>query len=146
MAAMGGILMMTTQDFLGGWRLQRTIRDHLNGQHGTLAGTAVLAAADATHLIYDETGVLHLENGASLEATRRYLWAWTADGVEVTFADGRPFHRFIPSGHAAGTDHPCGDDYYTVRYDFTSWPRWSAVWTVTGPRKDYVSTSTYQPC
>jgi len=137
--------MVTAKDFLGQWTLQRTIRDHLQGQHGTLEGQAVFAATDAAHLTYDETGTLTLENGARLEATRQYLWAFTPNAVVVSFDDGRPFHQFVPAGHAAGTDHPCGDDFYTVRYDFTLWPEWTAVWTVKGPRKDYVSTSTYHP-
>ncbi|EBA11406.1 DUF6314 family protein [Roseobacter sp. CCS2] len=138
--------MVTAAEFLGQWRLHRTIRDHLNGQHGTLEGQAVFTAIDAAHLTYEETGRLTLANGAQLEATRQYLWQFTPNTVVVTFDDGRPFHQFVPSGHAAGTDHPCGDDVYTVRYDFTEWPQWTAIWTVQGPRKDYVSTSTYRPC
>ena len=145
-AGIGGVLAVTAKDFLGNWTLHRTIRDLLHGQHGTLKGQAVFAATDAAHLTYDETGTLTLENGAQLEATRGYLWTFTPKVVVVTFDDGRPFHQFVPDGHAAGTDHPCGADFYTVRYDFTAWPQWTAVWTVTGPRKDYVSTSTYQRC
>jgi hypothetical protein len=46
-------------------------------------------------------------------------------------------------GQADGTEHPCGDDHYTVQYDFRSWPQWTAVWQVSGPRKDYTSRSAY---
>ena len=142
-AGIGGVLMVTAQDFLGQWTLERRIRDHLHGQHGTLEGQAEFTANDVAQLSYVETGRLMLANGAHMQASRRYLWAFTPEAVIVTFEDGRPFHQFVPAGHAAGTDHPCGDDFYTVRYDFTRWPAWTAVWTVTGPRKDYVSTSTY---
>lgn len=137
-------MILKARDFLGRWELRRTIADHRDGQNGTLAGQAVFAGDDGLQLMYEESGTLTLESGATLEATRQYRWKFTPDAVIVTFADGRPFHRFVPSGHAAGTDHPCGADFYTVRYDFTRWPDWIAVWTVTGPRKDYVSTSTYQ--
>ena len=133
------------QDFLGDWTLHRTIKDRLHGHDGTLEGVAAFSEKDATHLIYDEAGTLTLENGTTLEATRQYLWAFTPEMVTVSFWDGGLFHQFVPSDHAEGTDHPCGDDFYTVRYDFTTWPHWRAVWTVTGPRKDYVSTSTYRP-
>lgn len=133
------------KDFEGVWILQRSIRDHLNGQHATLVGQAVFTATDKTHLAYEETGTLTLESGATLQATRRYLWAFTPEVVTVTFADGRPFHAFVPMGHAAGTDHPCGEDFYTVRYDFIPWPHWTAAWTVKGPQKDYVSVSTFAP-
>ncbi|MEJ8560894.1 DUF6314 family protein [Yoonia sp. GPGPB17] len=135
----------TPEDFVGRWSLQRTIRDQLNGQHGALAGNATFTQVDATRLTYDETGTLTLENGVHLEATRQYLWTFSPDLVTVTFSDGGLFHQFVPSDHAIGTDHPCGGDFYKVRYDFTTWPRWTAVWTVTGPRKNYVSTSIYAP-
>lgn len=137
--------MRAPHDFVGQWSLHRTIRDRLHGHHGALDGQATFSQTDATHLTYDETGTLKLESGAQLEATRQYLWTFAPDLVTVRFWDGRLFHQFVPSHHAAGTDHPCGEDFYTVRYDFTSWPEWTAVWTVTGPRKDYVSTSTYRP-
>ncbi|MDP5362201.1 MAG: DUF6314 family protein [Paracoccaceae bacterium] len=136
-------MTVTAQDFAGEWVLERTIKDNLHGQDGTLVGQAVFKATDTSHLIYEENGTLTLQSGVSLAASRRYLWEFAGEAVVVTFDDGRPFHQFVPSGHAAGTDHPCGDDFYTVRYDFTAWPRWVAVWTVIGPRKDYVSTSVY---
>jgi len=136
-------MMHDANDFIGVWALQRSIRDHLNGQHGTLVGQTVFTVTDQNHLTYEETGTLKLESGATLDATRQYFWVFAPDVVIVTFEDGRPFHQFVPTGHAAGTDHPCGADLYTVRYDFTRWPRWTATWTVKGPRKDYVSISSY---
>ena len=138
--------MLGPVDFEGKWHLERTIRDNLYGQHGTLVGQAVFSSASPNKLSYDEAGKLSLEAGGELEATRRYHWAFQAEEVVVTFADGSPFHQFTPAGHAAGTDHPCGEDFYQVRYDFMRWPVWTAVWTVHGPRKDYISTSSYQPC
>lgn len=138
-------MLLAAGDFAGQWVLNRTIRDNLLGQNGTLAGQVVFTPTDSDRLTYDETGILNLISGATLVASRQYLWRFLHDAVFVTFDDGRPFHQFVPAGHAAGTDHPCGQDFYAVRYDFTQWPRWVAVWTVTGPRKDYVSTSVYTP-
>lgn len=138
-------MALRAMDFQGVWALRRTIVDRRDGHNGTLEGQVVFTATDADHLTYEETGRLKLESGVTLEAQRSYHWAFTPETVIVTFVDGRPFHSFTPAGHAAGTDHPCGDDFYTVRYDFTAWPAWRAVWTVKGPRKDYVSTSTYRP-
>ncbi len=134
---------MKRDDFLGRWALERRISDHHSGQDGQMTGEAVFTTQGADRLIYDETGTLTLAGGTAFTATRRYLWQFGESQIAVFFADGRPFHTFVPAGHAAGTDHPCGDDFYTVRYDFTCWPDWQAVWTVTGPRKDYVSTSRY---
>ncbi len=136
--------LLTAQDFMGQWTLSRKIKDNLHGHNGTLTGLAAFTGTGAIRLTYEENGTLVLETGASLAASRRYLWEFTDAEVVVCFADSKPFHQFIPSGHADGTDHPCGDDFYTVRYDFTAWPQWEAVWTVTGPRKDYVSRSVYR--
>ena len=135
--------MLRPDDFLGEWDLRRTIADQLQGQEGRLTGTARFEPIGNTQLTYSEQGRLRLGAGPEMVASRQYSWSFLGDGVDVTFDDGRPFHRFIPNGHAAGTDHPCGDDYYTVRYDFTAWPLWEAVWTVKGPRKNYVSHSVY---
>ena len=135
--------MLGADDFVGQWQLQRTIVDHLYGQNGVLTGQAGFTPKDANSLEYIENGTLILESGASLAATRQYLWEFTQSEVVMRFGDGAPFHQFVPTGHAAGTDHPCGEDYYKVRYDFTAWPYWTAVWRVTGPRKDYTSKSQY---
>ncbi|WP_296424170.1 DUF6314 family protein [Yoonia sp.] len=135
----------TSGDFAGGWQLRRMIADRLTGQDGQLTGTAHFADAGQGRLKYTETGQLRLGHGPVLAATRSYFWQFADDRVAVTFADGAAFHSFAPAGHAAGTDHPCGADFYTVRYDFTRWPEWQATWVVTGPRKDYSSVSVYAP-
>lgn len=135
--------MLTARDFSGVWQLERTITDALNPHAGRFAGMATFAADDAGALAYLETGTLHYGDAAPMVATRRYRWLFATTGVAVQFADGAPFHSFVPDGHAAGTDHPCGADFYQVRYDFTCWPQWRATWAVKGPRKNYVSVSHY---
>ena len=132
--------MLGPGDFTGGWVIARRIDDRLAGQ-ARFAGTAVLTPAPGG-LAYAETGMLRTAAGA-FEARRAYLWQFDAAGVAVLFVDGRPFHRFVPDGRAEGSDHPCGADLYRVTYDFTRWPDWSAVWTVTGPRKDYTMESRF---
>lgn len=129
-------------DFAGTWRLTRKIDDRKSGQTGQFDGQAVLSPSDGG-LLYHETGQMRFGGGV-MQAERRYLWRFMPDHVDVRFADGAAFHRFTPAGAAPGTDHPCGDDFYQVMYDFTAWPQWQAVWTVQGPRKDYTSYSTYQ--
>ena len=51
-------------------------------------------------------------------------------------ADGRDFFSFRPAGRGAEVVHVCDPDTTRVIHDFTLWPRWQAIWTVTGPRKD----------
>lgn len=108
-----------------------------------LTPEAMLTGGADDTLTYAEMGQLRLGGGPSMQAARRYRWVFGPDGVSVSFDDGRPFHAFVPQGHVAGTDHPCGADLYRVRYDFTRWPRWQAVWQVRGPRKEYVLVSDY---
>ncbi|SEW03618.1 hypothetical protein SAMN04488515_0756 [Cognatiyoonia koreensis] len=134
--------MLTAGDFEGRWQLSRQIDDKLLGQAGTFDGTAELTGSGNT-MHYREDGQIRIGDGQPMTATRRYRWTFTGEDVNVTFADGQPFHRFVPEGCVAGTEHPCGNDLYRVTYDFSAWPEWTAIWTVVGPRKDYTSRSRY---
>jgi hypothetical protein len=131
------------EDFAGTWQLHRAISDR-RGPDAVFEGRATLHPAGTDGLDYQEVGQMRVGDGAPLLAERRYGWRFDTAGVAVSFADGRAFHRFVPEGHAQGSDHPCGADLYRVRYDFTRWPDWSATWEVTGPRKDYTSVSHYR--
>ncbi len=148
--------MLSLPDFLGDWQVSRRIEDlqvrgydglaRLSGsQAGRFEGGARLFT-EGPGLRYHEEGKLTLDVDpeVSFVARRDYLWRWTGDRIEVLFADGRPFHAFVPSGRAIGTDHPCGHDLYRVTYDFTGWPTWTAEWIVTGPAKDYRMLSAYR--
>jgi hypothetical protein len=136
--------MLAPDDFLGLWRLERTIDDRLAGVAGRFEGTARFAPQEGG-LLYREEGTLRLGGGAPLAAHRAYLWRWEGGAVAVSFPDGRPFHRFRPEGESMGTDHPCGADLYRVAYDFAAFPRWTAEWQVEGPRKGYRMRSAYAP-
>ena len=133
---------MILSDFLGDWQLTRQITDALHSQNGQLEGRARFVTG-GDGLRYEETGQLTLASGAVLQADRAYLWDADAGGIAVRFAYGIAFHRFDPVGQVSGTTHLCGEDTYSVAYDFGRWPNWSATWDVTGPRKDYRSISHY---
>ena len=132
--------------FAGAWRLEREIEDRLGGQ--VLRGEGV-ARFDGIgpELRYHEELVLTLpgaaapvagRNGAICGGSERGAW-------RCSLTTGFRFDAFVPEGHGAGTDHPCGADLYRVAYDFSRFPGWQAVWTVTGPRKDYTSRTSYRP-
>jgi len=135
--------MLQKTDFLGVWNITRTIDDRKGRQTGHFSGVATFSEAEQTRLLYDEKGQMRFGQGAQMLATRRYIWDFGDTEVRVSFDDERPFHSFVPNGSGAGTDHPCGDDFYEVSYDFLQWPLWTAVWKVTGPRKDYTSHTVY---
>lgn len=130
-------------DFEGLWRIERRIRDLRAGTGGTLVGFATFRP-EAGGLRCEERGRLSYGGGPSLEAARDYLWLPDSPGrIAVRFADGRPFHAF-DLGPAAQADHWCDPDSYRVDYEFSGWPVWTMVWAVRGPRKDYVSESTFR--
>lgn len=129
-------------DFVGTWHLARDIDDWLSGAPARLEGSAALTAS-GIGATYEETGTLRLGTGPSVAARRRYLWRDVGHEIAVAFADGRPFHSFDPGEAQPEAEHLCGADLYRVRYDFTAWPVWRAVWEVRGPRKDYRLVSVY---
>lgn len=130
-------------DFEGDWSIARHIDDHHSGQKGHFHGTARFRAVPEG-LAYHEAGLLTLGQALPLTAMRDYLWRWSAGRIHVDYADGRPFHDFDPADPLA--HHACDPDDYRVRYEFGGWPHWTADWSVTGPRKDYVSRSCFAPC
>ena len=128
-------------DFRGLWTLTRRIEDARAGEVLALTGTARFSD-DVEGLICEEAGTLTRAGQPPMTATRRYLWRQSGPRIEVLFEDGRPFHGFAP-GPRASAKHDCMPDTYEVEYDFTRWPDWRAIWTVRGPRKDYVMVSDY---
>ena len=94
-------------------------------------------SVDAWGARYDEKGEMVLEGSDPLPATRTYLWrARDPDQIAVLFDDERPFHRFSLKAQPEAS-HFCDPDTYDVVYQFGSWPDWSCVWSVKGPKKDY---------
>jgi hypothetical protein len=134
--------MIRLDDLEGVWRLTREIEDRRGGVAGRLEGTSRWLR-DADGLRQEEEGVLTMGAGPSMQARRVYLWRAAGDGIEVLFEDGRPFHG-LGSGRLSDR-HWCDPDTYDVGYDFTRWPHWTQRWRVTGPRKDAVILSRFQP-
>ena len=132
--------------FLGEWSVARSIEDRLSGAPATFEGRAWITS-DGQGALYEERGVMQLAGGAEMNAERRYLWRSSAGGIDVLFDDGRYFHRVDLSvdlsAECPEAEHWCDPDTYGARYDFSDWPKWSCVWQVRGPRKDYTMTSVY---
>jgi hypothetical protein len=136
--------MIILDDFAGEWCLSRHIEDALAKGTARLEGFCRFEPQEGG-LLCTEGGTLSLpgrETGFTAE--RRYLWQIDPIGIAVFFDDGQFFHRFDPNDPAPRADHDCAPDAYAVRYDFSNWPLWSAVWRVKGPRKDYLSKSIYR--
>ena len=130
-------------DFLGSWRIRRSITDHLSNAVGTLEGEATFHGDDGA-LHYYEQGTLNFGRAAPMVAERRYIWTFYDDTVSVAHADGAPFHSFAWSALPTATPHLCGEDLYEGAYHFAAFPAWRVTWTVQGPCKDYQSITAYQ--
>ncbi len=131
MSGFGGLASLE-----GRWLMARNIV-HDDGRCDVFDGECVFHRS-GPRLVQDETGVLtQARGGAALKATRRYVWSQSEGRVDIAFGDMRPFHS-VPLGVVTyETTYLCPPDRYEVSYDFTGFPRWSSVWNVMGPRKDY---------
>lgn len=129
--------------FHGAWALERRIQDAHGVMSGYLRGAARFTPreADRCALQLDESGRYETEQGA-FEARQRYVWRFSPEGpIDLWFADGRFFCRLdFDAGRAAAT-HLCGEDRYQGAAEILGPDAWRLRWRVTGPRKDYVSTS-----
>lgn len=123
-------------DFAGNWNLTRRIVPK-DGPVAQFEGTASWSWKERG-LSYLEHGVMTLSGHLPMQAERRYFWK---DDLSVYFDDGRFFHAVPATG--GETRHWCDPDTYTGTYDFAAWPDFTLVWHVTGPRKDYRSTTIY---
>ncbi|MEX0318447.1 MAG: DUF6314 family protein [Ruegeria sp.] len=132
------------EDFEGGWTLRRVIDDRLSGQVLRAEGTATLRRGEGEY-VYDEEVVLQVPGQQPMRGTRRYLWRGAADHIAIHFEDGRFFHN-LALGQANPADHhDCPPDSYDAAYDFSTWPRWSVRWSVSGPRKSYEMRTEFTP-
>lgn len=122
-------------EFIGTWQLEKEIRQ-ADGAQAWFEGHASWDETGAYH----EAGQLRLGDGTQIRAERRYVWKAP---LRVCFDDGRFFHDVPPEGGLA--HHHCAPDDYQVRYDFSAWPHWRAIWRVQGPRKDYKMVCRYGP-
>lgn len=128
-------------DFLGVWRITRQIANAV-GPDARFVGEARFDPGEGG-MILTEQGEMRIGGEVPMQATRRYIWREGPGGLDVYFDDGRFFHHIGP-GAAPQDRHDCAPDIYDVTYDFRDWPRWSSVWTVTGPRKNYAMQTAYE--
>lgn len=134
----------TKAALIGMWRIDRRILD-ARGPDAHFTGEMTITESEAAPatLSVEESGTLRIGDQTPVLANRTYRWVFrTATSVEVLFDDGRPFHEIDLTSPHPQTRHHCPPDTYDVRYDFRLPDEWRATWTVTGPRKDYVMTST----
>jgi hypothetical protein len=120
---------------LGVWRFDREIDDRRNQLRGRATGEMIFTAED-DRIRWHETGTLSW-CGARTTVTRTLFLIERGDGWIVTFDDGRDFHDWRPG---APVRHPCGADDYAGLIDANP-ESLIITWDVTGPAKDYTTTT-----
>jgi len=114
---------------------------------GRMTGSARFTPADQRMLHYREDGVLTLDDGRALEVYREYHYRLEPGRIRICFAEPGPprtFHVLRLHGAAATDLHLCGQDTYEGTYEFPAPDRFTVRMRVTGPRKDYSTTTTYR--
>lgn len=116
--------------------------------------------------LYIESGAFTLESGASITASRRYVYRYSESKKELSVWFVKPdrnfevdylFHNlaFVSPEEAkeegacvAKADHLCIDDMYDTKYRFPmkgiALHRFQCTHTVKGPSKDYVALTDYR--
>lgn len=121
----------------GRWMVRRLAIDYLARSSYRFAGTATIDGGS-----FAETGTVSL--GANeFPATRQYDLVAKDTGIEVFFADGRPF-IMLAAMPDQRVHHLCGADDYRGRFFFRGNDEWAERWRVIGPRKNYASLSLYR--
>jgi hypothetical protein len=127
---------------LGSWSVERTLWDRSSGTRGTFTGVALFSPADDDGLDFHEEGTVRWptpDGGAFTgPASRNYILqpADSPDAMDMTFPDGRPFHRMSFRETASQDNHWCDPDTYRVTYALRGPDEFSYSWDVQGPRKD----------
>ncbi len=123
--------------------MRRLVLDSLAGTRGEFVGTATFAADDGG-VVQTEAGELTYGDHRG-PAERHLLWGpGSADGVQVRFADGRPFYVYRPVAGEWTAVHPCGADEYVVTGRWLGPHAFDEEWSVTGPTKSYRLLSSYR--
>jgi hypothetical protein len=124
---------MLAEYLLGTWRVERALHDDGLGD-GTFTGEATFTREDGGVVRWVETGRLVLGRYDG-PAARTLEIVPDGAGLQVRFADGRPFHRLdLHDGHCA-LDHPCGDDRYRGEFLVRGPDAFAIDWQVSGPAK-----------
>ena len=133
------------QSLVGKWTVARTISDG-----SAFKGDAVFERKTGKQLLLTESGTLELATGASVFATRAWVWHLVSGMVlDINYDETplRPYHhlKIEPEGAGlwqAAASHLCGDDTYDGHYTFSD-GRIVVDHTVRGPKKDYSMRTVY---
>jgi hypothetical protein len=115
---------------------------------GTMTGRAVFEQAGHSTYDYEEQGSLTLDTGTTHDVARRYSYRLIDNEIHVYYADGvdsgKLFHVLDAADErVAQAEHLCGQDLYKSKYEFDLPYGFKIIHEVKGPKKDYLSETTF---
>lgn len=147
----------TILDLLKGeWFLKRKLINVKDQDFsGSASGTTKLLESSENALSYDETVIVNFDNGAEMNTTAAYKFQVEEDKLHqyiVTQAntEQNEDHMFELDFFAATSQiyamasYKCGNDNYSVQYSFSSDNRFSVIYIVSGPHKDYFTETEFK--
>ena len=139
---------LTCKDLIGRWSISRLICDNLTHSIRTFCGQAIIKQ-DNLHFHYQEKGDLMLSKNISFSAEQSYIWKPISNSIfDIFFKNGNFFCtldlKLANQRGVCSAKHLCEADLYVVDYDFSKFPVWSSLWTVSGPKKDYQIVSDFR--
>ena len=126
----------------GSWSVERTLWDRSSDARGTFTGVVRFSPNDDGGLAFHEEGTMRWPTPAgdtfTGPASRDYILHPTAasHSMDMSFPDGRPFHRMSFRAESSHDEHWCDPDTYRVTYALRGPDEFSYSWDVHGPRKN----------
>jgi len=143
---------MSVNDLLRQLRGEWSFNRRVTQPCAVMRGRAHYVAVAPDHLDYFEEGEMQLrKSGGIFQFFRSYRYVKENDALVVYFADGKNvgelFHHLSLVRKVHDTflfgEHHCGDDLYRSRYRFFDPHRFNLTHKVSGPRKSYITTTTF---
>lgn len=132
------------KELIGSWSYEREFD---NGSSSS--GFASFERNKSNELEYSETGTLKLITGATLKGKRKYYFSANRNKLEIYFFENpktlfQSFELNLKGNALSGKAiHQCGSDHYESEYIFEANGRFRITHKVRGPKKIYVSKTTY---
>ena len=129
---------------LGSWSVERTLWDRSSDARGTFTGVVRFSPNDDGGLAFHEEGTMRWPTPAgdtfTGPASRDYILhlhpTAASHSMDMSFPDGRPFHRMSFRAESSHDEHWCDPDTYRVTYALRGPDEFSYSWDVHGPRKN----------
>lgn len=136
----------------GVWSISRKFDNQIETYlSGYASGTTTIKADNKTILLYNETSQTLFNNGVKSTGATAYKFKIEQTQLhQYLIASAKEEHMFklnffaYKGRKAAKANYICGKDLYNVTYIFASDDQFQITYKVTGPRKNYITQTTFE--